>query len=334
MINIISKSYYSRRVSGPKKVVENLLKGLDILGYPYVINKKLNACKRLWIHDDVAALKSAGFLPQDIKVLAGPNLFVLPGEISAKFDLSKMVYLQPSLWVKDLWQERGFNRCPIEIWPVGVDLEQFKPTTKEKDLVLVYFKQRLPKELKQVENILINKNIKYQVVSYGYYKESDYQNLLSRARYVVWLGQSESQGLALLETLSSNVPLLVCDIKLSMFLQETVPNVRKKSYNEVTSAPYFDNSCGIKLSGIEGLSHAISSMESGVGLFKPRLYVEQNFGLKQQAEKFVKIYDKHFNLNITDGYKESLLQKGDWVNNSLAYRLGFFIKDSLKKFKI
>ena len=56
MINIISKSYLSRNVSGPKKVVDNLIKGLNILGYPYVVNKRLDACQRLWIHDDTVAL--------------------------------------------------------------------------------------------------------------------------------------------------------------------------------------------------------------------------------------------------------------------------------------
>jgi glycosyltransferase involved in cell wall biosynthesis len=310
--------------------VDNLIKGLDVLGYPYVINKRLDACKRLWIHDDTRALKQAGSLPKDIKVLAGPNLFILPSEIPAKFNLSKMVYLQPSLWVRDLWQERGFNRCPIEIWPVGVDTDRFKPTAAQKDLVLVYFKQRLPEDLKTAENILTNKKIKYQVISYGHYKEEDYRNLLARARYVVWLGQSESQGLALLEALSSNVPLLVCDIKQSMFLQNPVSNGQEKLYNGVTSAPYFEGSCGIKISGIEGLSQAVSSMESGAGQFKPRLYVEQNLRLRQQAESFIEIYDRYFDLKPTDGYKESLLHQGGWINSSLVYRLGFFIKDAFK----
>ena len=55
MINIISKAYLSKNATGPKKVVDNFIKGLDILGYPYVINKRLDACQRLWIHDDTAA---------------------------------------------------------------------------------------------------------------------------------------------------------------------------------------------------------------------------------------------------------------------------------------
>jgi len=70
MINIISKAYLSKNATGPKKVVDNLIKGLDILGYPYVINKRLDACQRLWIHDDTAALARINKLSPEIKIVS------------------------------------------------------------------------------------------------------------------------------------------------------------------------------------------------------------------------------------------------------------------------
>ena len=330
MINIISKSYYSRNVSGPKKVVDNLIKGLKQLGYPYVVNKRLDACLRLWIHDDISALQKVAGLPKEIKVLVGPNLFILPGEIPAGLDLSHMVYLQPSEWVKILWESRGFNRCPIEVWPVGVDTEAFMPQAGEKDLVLVYFKQRSAVELAETEGILKDKGINYKVINYGHYQERDYRTWLSKTRYIVWLGQSESQGLALLEAMSSGVPVLVCDSIQNVFNFKPVFNVQKNLYIQVTSAPYFDGSCGLKIQGLKGLGQAVERMQQGWRQFSPKVYIERNLGLLQQAENFLQIYQSHFNLPIATGYKEEIVKTGDWVNKSWLYRFKFFINDVLK----
>src|ERR1039458_5421480 len=71
MINIVSRAYLKRLVYGPKKVVDNLIKGLDLVGYPYVVNKRLDACRRLWIHDDLIAMKHIGELPAEVRVIVG-----------------------------------------------------------------------------------------------------------------------------------------------------------------------------------------------------------------------------------------------------------------------
>src|SRR4051812_45284441 len=98
MLNIISKSYCRRFQSGPKKVVDNLIKGLEKIGYPYVTNRRLDACARLWVHDDVAALKLVSTLPPEIKVVVGPNLVVMPRNLPPHINLSRAVYVHPSNW--------------------------------------------------------------------------------------------------------------------------------------------------------------------------------------------------------------------------------------------
>ena len=54
MINIISRQPMigdASRPTGPYKVFANLVKGLERIGYPYVVNRRVTASPRLWVHD-------------------------------------------------------------------------------------------------------------------------------------------------------------------------------------------------------------------------------------------------------------------------------------------
>ena len=98
MINVVSAFGNRPTTNGPSKVFANLIKGLNKVGYPYLLNCELNATKRLWIPNNIGALyamkRSKAF-----KVV-GPNLFVLPGDIPSGIDLGDVVYLQPSAWAR------------------------------------------------------------------------------------------------------------------------------------------------------------------------------------------------------------------------------------------
>ena len=339
MINIISRAYLSKRASGPKKVVDNLIKGLDLIGYPYIINKRLDACRRLWIHDDASALAGIAGLRPDIKVIAGPNIYVLPRNIPDFIDLSGVVYLHPSQWVKDFWDDFGFNRCAIEVWPAGIDTGEFKPSDKEKKYVLIYFKQRDEKELETVENILKRLGICYKIINYGdvggQYKESEYKNLLAEAKYMIWIGRQESQGIALEEAMSANVPVLVCDVSYvgqwraaKKFM--AVLNEKENAYQNTTSAPYFDERCGLKIKNLSDIVEAINKMESGWRNFKPRQYILENLNLEKQARDFAAIYEKYFNLGFDAGLNEKPINRGNWRNNKFYYKTYFKFRESAR----
>ena len=339
MINIISRAYLSKSAGGPKKVVDNLIKGLDLLGYPYIINKSLDCCGRLYIHDDACALAEAVKLPADIKIIAGPNLYVLPRHIPREIDLSRVVYLQPSQWAKDFWTDFGFNRCPIEIWPVGIDTDDFKPGNGEKKFVLVYFKQREREELDFIKKTLERKNTEYVVLEYGYYKESDYKKMLDGAKYIVWLGRQESQGIALEEALASGVPALVCDVnrfgqwragkkEMAMFTE------KENDYGNVTSAHYFDETCGIKIKDLKDFDGGVDLMNARYQSFSPRGYILNNLNLKKQSRELIEFYGKHFNLNYESGLSEQACSSGDWINNSRSRVFRARARDFLKSARV
>jgi len=327
MINIISNSYLSRHISGPKKVARNLIKGLDLIGYPYVVNRRLDACKRLWIHDDLRALEQIHRLGPEIKIIVGPNLVVLPRHLPPDVDFSRVVYLVPSHWTKAFWEDFGLRACPIEVWPTGIDTNEFIPLQGDKAEVLVYFKQRLPDELAYAEQLLQQKRIHYRVLRYPGYSEENYKQLLSKARYMFWIGRQESQGIALQEAMSCDVPILVWDVThMGHWLggereMKTLFNEAENNYANATSAEYFDETCGVKVKDRQELSDSVNRMESQWQRFRPRKYVLDHLSLDKQARDFIEFYLKHFGLTFEQGMTEHFFHKGPWINSTLSAHL-------------
>lgn len=347
MLNIISISLFSNRISGPRKVVENLIKGLGEIGYPYVINKRLDSCKRLWIHDDMTALEHLYKLDPQIKVVIGPNLFI-PARDFPHFpkhlNLNRAVYLHPSDWVKQRCLDFGFKQCPLDVWPTGIDSDEFKPSqNSSRDYVLIYFKQRFAHELNALIEALNQKKIPFKIIKYRHYKQKEYLKLLRNCRYLVWLGRIEAQGIALQEALACNVPMLVFDVS---YVGHWVPTEDEKTLStkemekyvkKVTVAPYFDSSCGIKIKKAIQLGGAIDYMENNWKTFRPREYIMENLSLEKQAKDFLNIYEKYWGLSYREGLNEKLMKRGNYRNNFLI-RLHFvilnFIKSKKRVFKL
>lgn len=335
MLNIISRAYCSSVLSGPKKVVINLIKGLDSIGYPYVVNKALDATTRLWIHDDINALTQVVKLPNDIKIVAGPNLFIAPRFVPKTVDLSKVVLSFPCLWTKSFWQDFGFNQCPIEICPSGIDTQLFSPSNQEKNLVTVYFKKRDNIELEFVSNLLKQKNIAFQILEYGKYSESFFKQILQSTKLVIWLGCSESQGIALQEILSCNIPVIVCesDNMNKNLINSNGFNTMEANYKKATSAPYFNNQCGIIINNLTNLNLALENMLNSLNSFQPRDFVVTNFNLEKQAKEFLNIFNTYYGLTYKAGLNEKLRNKKNFRNNSLWFKLFIKLKDLVKKLK-
>lgn len=317
MINIISRSAISNRARGPKKVVTNLIKGLEKIGYPYVVNARLDACQRLWIHDDTDALLLAPEL-RDVSVIAGPNLYVNASEIPDNLDLATTLYVHPSSWVTNLWKQQGFS-TPMAAWPVGIDTDTFTTSETPKEQALVYFKKRAPEELAYAEKILKEQSIPYTVLKYGTYREEEYRALLAKSRYVFWIGCPESQGIGLEEALASGVPALVWD---SSGIWDTGI--------QATSVPYFDNRCGVVVTEKDEVVSAVIQMEEGLDTFSPRTYILENLTLEKQAREFVDLYRDRFGLSYEDGLSEKVRYPGTWKNATMRYRIYQALKDAAK----
>jgi hypothetical protein len=128
---------------------------------------------------------------------------------------------------------------------------------------------------------------------------------LNKAKYLIWLGCPESQGLALEEAMSMNIPLLVWDSR-DTFMEEPL-----------TSAPYFSLDCGIIVQGFENLGESLEIMEKDWQKFSPRDYILQNLSLEKQAHEFINFYEDHFHITVDEGKGEKLQNDDVWRNNKM-----------------
>ena len=129
-LNIISTQINRTRITGPKKVLDNTLKGLDKIGVKYVFNQPISDYKYNWIHDDGRAIVEAGFVKKP--VLVGPNTAVLPKDLpKLRFKLPKgSIYLHPSKWCVEVWKVLGFDEAKLDFWPAGIDLDEFENVSR------------------------------------------------------------------------------------------------------------------------------------------------------------------------------------------------------------
>lgn len=323
MINIISTQANKRQVSGPYKVFANLMKGLDKIGYPYVVNRDMSATRRLWIHDDNTALRYMHRI-KAYKVV-GPNLFVMPSDVPQGIRLEGALYLHPCEWAARLWEYAGFRACPILPWAVGIDTYEFHPsnTPSIERRVMVYHKERDVQELAAILDVLHTMKEPYWLVLYGQYTEQEYKELLSKTSFIVWHGMHESQGIALQEAMACDIPILVCDVTSLAQANVNYTFAQEVFSFPVTAAPYFDDSCGKKITDLGELRTAIEEMFDCLETYHPREYVLRNLTLEGQALAFVSIWE-HWGLSREDGLHERLINKRKYsipIRNRLLNRL-------------
>jgi hypothetical protein len=224
-------------------------------------------------------------IPETVKIVYGPHFFVLPstepvvGELRPEL-VGRCVYNSLSEWVKQAYLEVVPSFImPIESLPFGVNTDLFVPNAESEKTYdcVVYIKQRANTLVQTVLDILDAKSIKYRTINYGGYREDDYQAALQSCKFMLVLGRHESQGFALQEAMSRNIPLLVVDAT-SMYDEMhngshvTYWNMAPKQL--VSSAvPYWSDECGIKITASDDIAESVDTMMTKYTDFTPRDYV-------------------------------------------------------------
>ena len=179
------------------------------------------------------------------KFILGPHMSVFPKDCPKFNNIhNNSVMIHPSQQCIDVWKSMGWEDN-IVVYPFGVDTDKFCPRDNSagntpKENVFIYLKRRDPKEHMFLFNFLTEKKVKFQNIVYGSYNENDYLNFLKTCKYGVWLGSHESQGFALQEALSCNVPLLVWSTEY----MDQEYNSGYKVESKMISIPYWDERCG------------------------------------------------------------------------------------------
>jgi glycosyltransferase involved in cell wall biosynthesis len=133
------------------------------------------------------------------------------------------------------------------------------------------------------------KNILPIVIDYvRKYEEEDYLDCLKNAKFGIILDAHESQGFAIEEALSCNVPLLVWNTK-------TMDQEYNSTYEAIscTSVPYWDERCGEIFYDVNELEETFNKFVSKLHTYEPRKYIEENLSVEKCGKK-IRNLDKRY----------------------------------------
>ena len=265
---LIHGSLHHKNIQGLKQI-------LEFLNYEYTFSNKLDNIKN---YDIVYSPSSPIRGMYRNKFIYGPHFSVFPDEKLKQIQGQRAIYIQPSEWAKEAW---GKQHIPIKVFSFPVDTDRFSPMQKD-NTVFVYTKRRDPRHVKFVCDFLKQKNINFVLFDYiQRYREEDYLKILQQAKYGIIIDAHESQGFAIEEALSCNVPLLVWNVK-------TMNQEWKSRYNTIpcTSIPYWDERCGHFFYEQEEFLQAFQTFTENLQQYKPREYILENMSTEPCARRF------------------------------------------------
>jgi hypothetical protein len=202
--------------------------------------------------------------------------FSHPNELENKEILNSIdLILVPSEWVKKLFISEmvGF-KTKIKSFPFPCsDIVISNQFFQRDEFILIYDKTEgfRPKPnysdfISEIKKFATKKAMDVKIISYGNYDQMEYINLLGRCRFMIYLSQQETQGLALMQAWAQNTPTLIYDKEIGQWDNVVCP---------ASSAPYYDPKVGLKFKNSAQLeSSLILMMEK---CFTPKSYYYANF---------------------------------------------------------
>lgn len=240
-----------------------------------------------------------GMLPNGIKIIYGPQ-FIPEGEINAPYNASyekNYVYNSLCVW-NSIAQLEIYNSLvtPIVQFPYGVDIHHFNITDRVPVFdCLVYFKHRKTDILNKVLNELTLKNISYKQISYGSYNEEMYLKYLKECKFMLSVDGHESQGFALEEAMSCNVPLLVLDATTLYDESNDGVTAVYERYRPkklaASSVPYWSEQCGIRIESFDMLSISLDLILNTYTEYNPRKFIIDTLSPKVCMKKILDYFE-------------------------------------------
>jgi hypothetical protein len=200
-----------RKYSCPQAVRDSLLRGLKAHG----IGTRLNPWKGT--SDTVIVLSGVRALQEQIarkragkvaRLIAGPNIVVTPNDARGILLNPEIDYvLVPSQWVADYYESVAPSlKSKLVIWPAGV--ARASASTRD-GCVILYFKSQNTHLYEEARAAIEKTGNTECTLTYGKYAHASYLEALHTAKAVIYISQSESQGLALQEAWMRDVPTFV-----------------------------------------------------------------------------------------------------------------------------
>jgi hypothetical protein len=286
---------HGQRVSGFEVAFRALVHALEVAGCRVVVNNPALARRHPSHPIGIAGyphVLDRWSLPNP--AVLGPGLLDHPAQSPQLMDDARYrSYIVPCDWMADLFEPFYPGKC--RLWFGGFDVSQWPDTAndaKDIDLILydkvrwerAHFERTL---VAPVQEMLDRRGLRTVAVRRGAYDHAGYRALLSRARGMLFLCESETQGLAYQEAMACNVPILAWDPEQWLDperLRWTSEPVR------ASSVPFFDSRCGERFRDFQEFGAALDRFLSGLPAYQPRRYVEEELSLARSASLYLDAY--------------------------------------------
>jgi hypothetical protein len=210
--------------------------------------------------------------------------YLVAGPVNALFaDESDGIILLPEIdrlivaheWQADFVRETPAVLAKCRACPCGIDTEWWKPTSDgDTNTAAVYWKSGDEAFCEQVEQIVRGCGLEPRRVralhgEHALFKPADYRQLLDQSAIGVFLSSFETQGLALAEAWSMNVPTVVWDPR-------GITQWRGRPFESRSSAPYLTPATGRLWRTIDQLDPVLRAALADRSAFRPREWMLAN----------------------------------------------------------
>ena len=171
----------------------------------------------------------------------------------------------------------------VHVWAGGIETDVWKPVDFQPDFdCFIYYKNRSAEECQQVCDAVVQSGLKAVMIEYGSYHEQQLFEACYRSRFAILLTNTESQGYAYMQILSTGTPCLVVDKDhwTSRDGAITFP---------ATSVPYFDNRCGTLVPSLS--CENLGTFQSSLDAYAPRDYILENHTVEISTRKYLEILE-------------------------------------------
>ncbi len=212
------------------------------------------------------------------RLLIGPNVALLPSLSPEAGWVEADVVVVPCDWVAEMYiRDSPFLANRIAVWPSGVNTDWWRrsePASPSSNL-LIYDKDSRGRAAR-VRRAIHAMGIATETIRYGDYQPESFRRALSKSRAVLWLGATESQGLAMFEAWSCDVPVFVIGGPSKIHVGPLEVNAHP--------APYLTPERGRLLRSLTEIPEALDAVQ--LGAFSPRSSIVEEFGLAARAAAY------------------------------------------------
>jgi glycosyltransferase involved in cell wall biosynthesis len=262
---------------GHYALVRSVVEGLRAIDADFNFNpRRLGDLGRAVYAPENAALRQAAELKRRGKID-----YLVAGPVNALFaDESDGVLLLPEIdrlivacdWARDFFRDMPQLLEKTVSCPCGVDPESFKPSGRPRtNVAAVYWKSGDETFCEQVEQIVRRCGVEPRRVrsghgEHGLFTPGDFRRVLDESVVGVFLSTFETQGLALAEAWSMDVPTAAWDPR-------GMAEWRGRRFQAGSSAPYLTPSTGRLWRTLDELEPVLRGMLGERSAFQPRAWV-------------------------------------------------------------